>query len=195
MLEIDQNLKFIFLNFERGDGQAVFSVKKPLPCKTADLYQLHKGCPVCGGRRSRTEGGTASIVWRRRHARPRRRAWRFLLKRHRKFFTRSSNVPAACKGALKFSARTIPRHPAPRLGKGAAASRPFSPVSFAGCPAARKSLPHPFVIRSITEVAGCPAARKSLLPRRAPIMPAARFARFLKRELFFFTNRGGIPMR
>lgn len=153
MLEIDQNLKFIFLNFERGDGQAVFSMRKPLPCKTADLYQLHKGCPVCGGRRSRTEGGTASIVWRRRHARPWRRAWRFLLKRHRKFFTRSSNVPTACKGA--------------------AASRPFSPVSFAGCP----------------------AARKSLLPRRVPIMPATRFARFLKRELFFFTNRGGIPMR
>lgn len=173
MLEIDQNLKFIFLNFERGDGQAVFSMRKPLPCKTADLYQLHKGCPVCGGRRSRTEGGTASIVWRRRHARPRRRAWRFLLKRHRKFFTRGSNVPAACKGALKFFARTIPRHPAPQLGKGAAASRPFSPVSFAGCP----------------------TARKSLLPRRVPIMPATRFARFLKRELFFFTNRGGIPMR
>ena len=173
MLEIDQNLKFIFLNFERGDGQAVFSVRKPLPCKTADLYQLHKGCPVCGGRRSRTEGGTASIVWRRRQSPPPGRGRRVLVKRHPKFLNRGAKGPAGCKGALKFFARTIPRHPAPQLGKGAAASRPFSPVSFAGCP----------------------TARKSLLPRRVPIMPATRFARFLKRELFFFTNRGGIPMR
>ena len=88
-------------------------------------------------------------------------------------FTPISNAPAVCKRAPKFSLRTILHHLVPQLRKGATVSRPFSPVSFSGRP----------------------TARKSLLPRRVPIMPATRFARFLKRKLLIPAGRGSIPMR